>query len=284
MTAVALALGAGVGFGLFLIASGWKGRFGPPAIRRPVTSRLPQLERRAGLALGVAAATAVLTRWPVAVLAGAALGAFLPDLLSGQAEREAAIARTEAIATWTEMLRDTLSGAHGLEEVIAATAPLAPPPIRDEVSVLAARITHQRLPSALRHFADDLADPTADLVVAALVLAARGSPRALADLLGTLASAARDDASMRRRVEATRARARSTVQIVTALTVVMMVGLLLFNRSYLEPYRNPLGQLVLALVCGLFALGLWWLARMARFVAPERFLAASRGSETGEAR
>jgi Flp pilus assembly protein TadB len=284
MTAVALALGAGVGFGLFLIASGWKGRFGPPVIRRPVTSRLPELERRAGLALGVAAVTAILTRWPVAVLAGAALGAFLPDLLSGQAEREAAIARTEAIATWTEMLRDTLSGAHGLEEVITATAPMAPAPIRDEVSVLATRITHQRLPSALRHFADDLADPTADLVVAALVLAARGSPRALAELLGTLALAARDDASMRRRVEATRARARSTVQIVTALTVVMMAGLLVFNRSYLDPYHHPLGQLVLALVCGLFGLGLWWLARMARFVSPERFLAAPPASEIGEAR
>ncbi len=286
MTAVALALGAGVGFGLYLVAYEWKARSAPPrtGIRRPATSRLPQLQRRAGLALGVAAVMAVLTRWPVAMLAGAALGAFLPDLLSGQAERESAIARTEAIATWTEMLRDTLSGAHGLEEVITATAPMAPAPIRHEVSVLAARITHQRLPSALRQFADDLADPTADLVVAALVIAARGSPRALAELLGTLAVAARDDASMRRRIEATRARARSTVQIVTALTVVMMVGLLVFNRNYLDPYRHPLGQLVLALVSALFGLGLWWLARMARFVAPERFLAAPAASEVGEAR
>jgi Flp pilus assembly protein TadB len=200
------------------------------------------------------------------------LGAFLPDLVAGRGGRDAAMARGEAIATWAEMLRDMLSGAHGLEEVIVTTAPIAPMPIRDEVLLLAARLPHQRLAVALRRLADDLADPTADLVVAALVLAAQGSPRELGELLGTLAIAARDEASMRRRVEAARARARSTVQVVSGVTVAMVTGLLLLNRSYLSPYDDALGQLVLTLVSSLFGLGLWWLARMARFAAPERFL------------
>jgi Flp pilus assembly protein TadB len=77
---------------------------------------------------------------------------------------------------------------------------------------------------------------------------------------------------MHRRVDAARARARATVQIVTGLTLVMMVALLLFSRSYLAPYDDAVGQAVLALIAGLFGLGLWWLGRMGRMVAPERFL------------
>jgi hypothetical protein len=53
----------------------------------------------------------------------------------------------------------------------------------------------------------------------------------------------------------------------------MVVGLLLLNRSYLEPYQGASGQAVLALVFALFAGGLFWLRHMSRFKAPERFLA-----------
>ena len=77
---------------------------------------------------------------------------------------------------------------------------------------------------------------------------------------------------MRRRVEATRARARATVQIVTGLTVLLAAGLLAFSGGYLDPFGDPLGQAVLAFVAGLFGTSLWWLARMARYQAPERFL------------
>ena len=41
-----------------------------------------------------------------------------------------------------------------------------------------------------------------------------------------------------------------------------MLGLTLFNRDYVEPYGTPVGQLVLACVCGLFALGFWWLRKL----------------------
>ena len=78
------------------------------------------------------------------------------------------MARTEAIATWTEMLRDTIAAAHGLEAAIAATSPVAPGPIHDEIGALAARLQHTSLDTGLRGLADDLAHPIADLVVAAL--------------------------------------------------------------------------------------------------------------------
>jgi tight adherence protein B len=275
MTAISLILGAGVGFGLFLVIAGWTGT----TIPRPAVSKLnlrwEGAQRRAALALAGAATLGLLSRWPVALVGGGLLGASLPSIVGGKAARERAIARNDAVATWAELLRDSLSGAHGLEEVIITTAPIAPLAIRDDVLRLAGQIGHERIGVALRGFADDLRDPTADLVVAALILAAEGSSRELGALLGSLAEAARDEAAMRRRVDASRARARSTVQIVTGLTSVMVTGLLLFDRQYLEPYDDPTGQAVLALVAGLFGLGLWWLARMGRIPAPERFLTAA---------
>ena len=81
------------------------------------------------------------------------------------------------------------------------------------------RLGRQRLVPALRSFAAELADPTGDLVVAALVLAAGHEARRLAELLGSLAGAARDQAAMQLRIEAGRARIRTSTRVVTGSTL-----------------------------------------------------------------
>jgi Flp pilus assembly protein TadB len=210
----------------------------------------------------------------------------LPDLAGGQAARQAAVARAEAVAAWAEMLRDTLAGAAGLEQAITATAPVAPAPVRPQVLTLATRLEghRMRLVPALHAFADDLADPTADLVVAALVLSSERQARRLGELLGALARAARDDATMRLRVEAGRARTRTSVRVVVGVTLAMAAGLVVLNRGYLSPYDSAFGQLVLVAVGGLFAAAFWWLARMARIDAPERLLGGDMNVEPSDAR
>src|SRR6185503_17879163 len=111
-----------------------------------------------------------------------------------------AVARIEAVATWTELLRDTLSSAAGLEQAIAATAVVAPDPIRAQVRTLAGAVRGGvRLPHALRAFAADLADPTADLVVRALAQAAGHHGGQLTDCLTSLATTAREQAQIRLR-------------------------------------------------------------------------------------
>lgn len=286
MMPLAVLLGAGVGFGAFLVITGLMpgsaspgttdgdlGRSGTPP---GAAGRWPGLGRRAALSAAGALLLGLATRWPVAAISGAVLGWFFVDLAGQKGARDAALERSEAIAGWAEMLRDTMAGAHGLEQAIVTTAAVAPTAIRDDLLLLTARLPSEPLPGALRRLADELADPTADLVVAALIIAAEGSPRDLGVLLGSLADAARDEAAMRRRVEATRARARTTVQIVTGLTALLAAGLLAFSGGYLDPYGDPLGQVVLAFIAGLFGTSLWWLARMARYQAPERFLAKGR--------
>jgi hypothetical protein len=44
------------------------------------------------------------------------------------------------------------------------------------------------------------------------------------------------------------------------------------NRSYSAPFGTLAGELVLALVAGLYAVGLGWLHRLGAMPAPGRFL------------
>lgn len=272
MTVVFVAIVLAFCAGLVLVVSGLAGDRAPVAR----ASFGPDTQRRAAGAIGAAIAGGLLTRWPLAMIGCGALAWFAPDLFGSQAARQRETRRTEAIASWTEMLRDTIAGAHGLEEAIASTAVVAPEPIRREVTALAARLDRQSLGDALVAFADDLDHPIGDLVVASLGLSARGAVGDLVDLLGTLAVAARDEAGMRLRVEAARARLRTAVRVISACTLLMAVGLVVLNPSYLEVYDSVVGQVVLALVVGLWAVGLWWLTQMGRFIAPERFLSIGR--------
>jgi tight adherence protein B len=280
MTALLLLLGGGIGGGVVLVVWGLRRTEAPPGRSRRARLPFRDLHTRLLRAAVAAIVVGLLTRWPVAVIGGATLGFFSTDLFAGKGQRSAQTDRTTAIASWTEMLRDTLAAAAGLEQAIVTTAPLAPTPIRPEIRALVTRLERERLAPALSQLADDLADPTADLVVSALTLAASGEAQDLSELLGSLAGAARDNATMRLKVDASRARTRTSVRIITAVTVAMALLLVVLNRSYLTPFDSAAGQGVMLAVVACFGGALWWLASMARYEAPERFLVAHQERES----
>ncbi len=278
MTALATLCGAGVGLGLVIIWAGWRSVDHLPRPTR--ASYRPKVERanlRIGLAAGAAVIVGAATGWPVGAVLAALAGWGAPGLLGGTKGAQAAVGRIEAIAGWAEMLRDTMAGAAGLEQAIVATAPVAPLPIRAEVVTLALRLEGERLAPALRAFADEVADPTCDLVVAALILAAEHQAQRLGELLGSLAQAARDQATMRLRVEAGRARTRTSVKVIVGATGGLVLGLAVLNRGYLAPYDTAVGQLVLLLVGAVFTVSFLWLAKMTRPAVTERFLTENPG-------
>ena len=245
---------------------------------RPIepSSFLPTLKRlgaRIPLAIGAALVILLFTRWVVLAVATGLLVFFAPSLFGGARSERIAIARLEGLAAWTESLRDTIAGAVGLEQAIPATATAAAPAIREELVALSDRLrVRTPLPVALQQFADDLDDSSADLIVAALMLNSQLRGPGLRDVLTSLAGSARDELEMRRRVNAGRASTRRSVQIVMGITVTFVLGLTLFNRDYVEPYSDAVGQAVLLLILGLFAAGFAWMRRLAAFEVPERFL------------
>lgn len=276
MVLQALLSGAGFGLGLWLLVAGAR------RLPRPDTepgNRLVRLARGRGpthLAAVVAAAAlvALATGWLVGgLLAGLAVWA-LPGMLAGaERARQARLQRLEAIATWTESLAATLGSAAGLEQTIIATAPTAPIPIRAPVLLLADALQRGvRLPDALRAFAVNLADPVGDTVLTALLLAAREGAGKLAEPLNLLAAAARDDVAAQRRVEKSRAKAATDARLIIATTLAMAVGLVIFNRGFLRPYDSIAGQVVLAVVGAMFAIGFRWLYKLSQQKDPPRVL------------
>ena len=273
MVLIGAVSGAALGLGVLLVVLGPRGA--PPSDPRPSrrVREQPRWLLQAAIALAAALVGYLVTGWPVGALLAGLVAGVVPGTLGRIRQETTTVARTEAVAAWTEMLRDTLAAAAGLEEAIGATAAAAPEPIRVEVERLGRRLEHGSLPDALERFADELANPAGDLVVAALLTAARREARELVPLLTALATSARSEAEMRMRVHVSRARIRTAVRVVIGTLGLFAGGLLLFNRPYLAPYGTAVGQVVLLGVGAVFASGWWLLQKMATIEAPERFLA-----------
>ena len=276
-TVVMAALGGLAGVGAFLVVAGLTGRQVFAARRSGLRGRLLASLAPARAAGAVAAGVGVLvvTGWPVGGLLAAAAVIGGPRLLGGRSGREASIARTEAIAAWTEMVRDSIAAASGLEEAILATAGVAPPAIRTEVTVLVRRMEHQNLSDALAAFGDDVSHPSADLVVAALSIAARMEASDMTGLLSRLAEAIRGEARMRIRVEVGRTRVRTATKVIVGVVGATIALLTVLNRSYLVAYDSPGGQMMLLIVGAIFATGGWMLLHMSELDMPDRFTARS---------
>lgn len=256
-----------------------------------VTSSLAQdlrrigvrLGRRVPVAAGVGLLVLVITFWPVMAIGCGVLVFFWQSLFGGAKAEKAAYVRLEGLAAWTESLRDTIAGAVGLEQAIPATAEAAAPSIAQPLLVLSDRV-RVPMPVALQRFADDLDDPAADLVVAALVLNSRLRGPGLRDVLTSLSRSVRNELDMRGRVMASRSSTRRSVQIVVAVSAAFVIGLRVLNPEYVEPYATFEGQVVLSAVIALFAAGFLWLRRLATFDMPARFLGASENPDGTAAR
>ncbi len=267
------AVGAVAGFGLWLGITAVRGVRVVPEAWRFVPNEVPKERAVAWLAtsLVVGIGVGVATGWPVAGF-GATLGLVAgPAALGGTARRADEAATADAIATWADMLRDTMAGASGLEESLIQTATVAPTAIKTQLQSFALRLRHQPLDAALDELARDLDHSSADLVIASLGAAARLEARDLGPLLARLAEAIRGDVRMRSRIEIGRARIRTSARIAVATTTATVVFLYLFARHLLEPYDTATGQGWLLVVLAVFFGAGVMLHHYSQLETPERF-------------
>jgi Flp pilus assembly protein TadB len=180
-------------------------------------------------------------------------------------------ALVEALAVWTEQLRDTMAGASGLEQALSVTSRTAPDILRPAVQKMSARLAFTSLAESARTFTVDHA--LADFVAAALITAAENQVRDMGSLLGHLADCCRADVQMRTRIWVARARLRSAVRIISIVVISFILGLYLLNPSYLKPYGSSMGSLMLMVIIAMFGGALYLLQRLGRVDSPDRFVA-----------
>jgi hypothetical protein len=272
---------AGVVLGVFAVLS-------PPRPPRPSgrTSAfnrtlsgagLPPAERRRRTILLVGAVIAgavswLLTGMPVVGLLVAIAVPGAPWLFTvGNAEKRA-IARIEAVGEWSRRLKDISATGVGLQQAIVSSTATAPVEINNEVGTLAARLQagwNGRI--ALLMFADEIADPVCDQVVAALILHLSDRGEHLGDVLGSIASAAAAEVATRREVEAKRTQPKFAVRFLTGLTL-LVLGYAALRPTYMRPYATSTGQLVMAGLGVTFVALLAWVRSMSLPPRPARFL------------
>ncbi|MCW2588305.1 MAG: hypothetical protein JWQ86_732 [Mycobacterium sp.] len=246
--------------------------------RPPRRQRLKPLPKQtqvlllAGLIGGVGAL--LVTGWALALVVVPVSFVGLPTLLSS-GSAGARIDRLEAMEEWTRSLSGVLTVGLGLEQALVATLRSTPAAIAPEVTRLVARLRARwATEDALRAFATELDDATGDLVAANLILAARRRGAGLANVLEGLAESVSADVRARRQVEADRAKPRATARWVTLISVSVLV-VLAVSGSYVDPYRSPLGQIILVALLSAYVATLIWMKRMAIGRALPRFLTAT---------
>jgi tight adherence protein B len=271
MTRAILAAGLGslIGLGVFVLVSARRGRLSMFGSRWYSRSGL---FRHVAVAVSVIVVVRVATGWTLVSLTAGVVGGLSSSALGPTGRRRDDRMLVEAIAVWTEQLRDMLAGSSGLEQAVAATAPHAPTVLRRPLERLVASVSYAPLDQALDRFAREVDHPTADFVVAALSTAATRQVRELGALLGHLASCAHAEARMYTRIWVGRSRTRSAVRIIATVVVLFVLGLLFFSPGYLEPYRTPEGQVVLSVIVLVFFAAIVLMQRFAVVSAPERFI------------
>lgn len=261
--------GLGIGAGLCLAYAAHLPA--PPAEASP-TPRVSLSWRRVLLALACTAIAYLATGWIAAIPIAFAAAWFLPGMLGRDEGHDRELAFIDAIAAFTEMLRDTLSAASGLNQALTVACRHAPDALQPATTELAQRIEQRKTTTreALHTFADQIDDPTCDLVALALAAASEHPTRDLAALLSNLATTAREQAAMRTRVAVAQARTQTAIRMITATTLGLAALLLLVDRNYLANYDSATGQLILLWVAAIFALALRWLRSLAKTHQPER--------------
>ena len=185
-----------------------------------------------------------------------------------RADAQSQMDLVEAIASWTENLRDLLASSSGLEQAIITSQEYAPRRIAPQVRKLAADLRYRTLEDSLRDFADGVSHPTCDFVVLALVSTVRGSTSDLVPLLGQLSDCARSECDLYLRVWVSRARSRTAVRIIFGSVALFTVGLLLFNPGYVAPFMSREGSVFLIATLTMFVTALIWIVRISR--VPDR--------------
>ena len=264
-----------------IVVAFWALQPAPPKSGRPHKRWGTKGRTRILLLVGatVGITVAATTGWLVTIIAAPA-ALVVGDRVLRHRTRPV-IPRLDGLAEFARGIAGVLGAGRGIEQAILQAARSTPKAIEPEVTKLAARIrANFDISRALRAFADDFDDATADLFVATLLLASQRRGPGLASAMTDMAASVDADVRARRAVEAEQQKPRTAARIITAITAILLAGLAL-SGDYITPYTTPIGQVLLTAYLTAWALILWWMSRMTKDQPIPRFINTTTTPETG---
>lgn len=276
-----IVMGVLLGLGLLGIIRLARGRPVLPdgllTVGRQGSSEVWLREQRTLAAAGLVCALVVVVsrNFVLGVIAGGAV-VLWPLVAGGGKVERAALAKLDALAQWTESLRDLAQKGAGLESVIPKTVATASDVLAPQLRHLSFRLSVRvPLPEALSLFADEVDDSGADLVVAALALSARQRKGQLSRVLSALSSALRDELEQRTRVMRERNVVRREAAQVAGLSAVLVLGASLFQPPTISGSDSTAAQVLPFVLAAAFFFVFSRVRKLAEPEAEPRFLSSA---------
>jgi tight adherence protein B len=214
---------------------------------------------------------AALTGWVVVILIAPLLALGLPYLLVVPKPHDVEL--LEALDRWVRSLAATLATGKSVTDAIRVSRRTAPALIAEEIGTLVVRLNNRwETADALRRFADELDSPDADGVIAALMMAVNRGANGASLTLQALADSLQAQLRSRRVIEIERAKPYVVVRQVTVISLITLIGVYLLSPGFFQPYRTPLGQLILGVLLTLYLGSLILMRRKAQQRARPRIL------------
>lgn len=260
MTVAAAAAGALVALGIILCVVGMQKHEPSPQPSTGLWTTLGTRWKRVSVRAKLWAAASVLLGIAIAALTGFLLAIVLmPALMVGVpyvlgAPPSNEIELLAALDRWVRLLSTSISTGKSIRDAIFSTRAQAPAMLAPHVDALCARLDQRwTTKDALLTFADELGSADADAVAAALAIAAaRGGIGTQSTLTG-LSATIQDRLRALREVETERAKPRTVVRQVTTITLAVLIGAILFNGRFFEPYLTGIGQLIALALAAAYA-------------------------------
>ena len=250
---LAIAAGAVVGLGLIVLINGLIPRVQSTGSSTALWTRpakwwvtLPRKRRIwLGAALAAGVVTAVVTGWLISLLLVPTALILIPALLAAPPQRE--IETLAGLDRWVRLIATSLTAGKSIRDAIFATRHQVSPVLQDPVARLCTRLDQRwTMRDALWAMADELDSADADAVVAALAIASSRGGAGTRATLTALSDNIQDRLRALREIAAERAKPRAVVRQVTIITLAVLVGALLLNPRFFDPYSTALGQLIAA--------------------------------------
>jgi tight adherence protein B len=221
------------------------------ATRRPVGPRGRRRDVVLAASLVAGFLITAVTGWVIALVLLPVLTLGLPYLLSAPKPRDVEL--LEAMDRWVRSLAATLATGRSITDAIRISLRTAPPLLVDELAVLVLRLNNRwETRDALVNFADALDSPDVDGVVAALMLATSRGTNGASVTLQALADSIQAQLKARRVIEVERSKPYVVVRQVTVISLLTLVGVFVLSPTFFEPYRTPLGQILLSALLVLY--------------------------------